>query len=308
MLGGVTHMTDHKGNQTLLLLILALALALGAASCAPLQPTNPTGPRGNQPVYPILFLEDSNRREAAQAALTRLNPSVLRNGNSETIELNPTEIKLSPITATIESLPSNSRASLYLPKIGTAAVMNEEETRESLRRFIRDWSELIGSDPARLSLVDHSVQPDGSGLANYEQRPFRFPIRGNYGRLHIRYGPDRRVLSVSSTCIPDADRVRTALRALGATGTLSARLTAEDAIKKLRGNEIPHFDPKAANSTFRLPAGAELKVRELVTHIQPSKARADALEFRIAWEIELSNAPVKRVYVDSISGETFASE
>ncbi len=301
-------MTTQKGNQTLILLMLALALELVASSCAPLQPINPIGPRGNEPVYPVLFVEDSTRRETAQAAVKRLNSSVGRNGKSETSELNPTEPNLSPITATIESLPSSTRGSLYLPKIGTAAVMNEEETRESLRRFIRDWRELIGSDPARLSLVDHLVQPDGSNLANYEQRPFRFPIRGNYGKLQIRLASDRHVLSLSSTCIPDADRVRSALRALGASGAISARLTAEDAIKKLRENDIPYSNPTAAQSTFRLPAGAQLKPRELVTHIQLSKTRDDALEFRIAWEIELSNAPVKLVYVDSITGEIIASQ
>ena len=59
---------------------------------------------------------------------------------------------------------------------------------------------------------------------------------------------------------------------------------------------------------FRLPASAQLVPRELVTHIQPSKTRNDALEFRIAWEIELTNAPAKLGYVDAISGEVIAVE
>ena len=48
--------------------------------------------------------------------------------------------------------------------------MNEEETRESLRRFIRDWQELIGSDPAKLSLIERTDQPDGSKLAFVSHR------------------------------------------------------------------------------------------------------------------------------------------
>lgn len=303
----VTLMTIHKVSRTLLLRMLALALALVVGSCAPLQPTNPTGPRGNEPVYPVLLVEDNIRKETAQAAVNRLKQSVAPPGNSDTIEPNPTEpnpseFNLSPVTATIQSLPSSAGSSLYLPKVGVAAVMNEEETRESLRRFIRDWRELIGSDPAKLSLVDHLVQPDASNLANYEQRPFRFPIRGNYGKLHIRFTTDRRVLSLSSTCIPDADRVQTAL------GAISVKLKAEDAVKQLRENDIPYSDLKAAKLTFRVPAGAQLNPQELVTYIQPSKSRANALEFHIAWEIELSNAPVKLVYVDAITGEIIAAE
>jgi hypothetical protein len=197
-----------------------------------------------------------------------------------------------------------STANFYLPKVGTGAVMNEEETRESLRRFLREWRAIIGSEPARLSLVDHLVQPDGTTVANYEQRPFRFPIRGDYGKLQIRFAADRRILSIFSSCIPDADRVRSALRGLRAGGALSARLTAEEATKKLREAGTSASDSKAAS--VRVPAAAQLTPRELVTHVQASTTRADALEFRVAWEIEISNAAVKVGYVDAITGEVIA--
>lgn len=297
-------MATTENNQTLLLFMLAVAVALMVVSCAPVQPTSPTGPRGNEPVYPVLLAEDSARRETAQAAFARLRQSVttVRNGAAnESIALD-----LSPITATIQSLPAVAGGGVYLPKVGVAAEMNEEETRESLRRFLRDWREVIGADPARLSLVDHTVQPDGSSLVNYDQRPFRFPLRGNYGKLQIRFASDRRVLSIFSSCIPDADKVRSALRGLGASGALSARLTAEDAMKKLRENDAS--SSPSASPAVRLPAGAQMKPHELVTHVQPSKTRADALAFRIAWEIEISNAPIKLAYIDAISGELIAAE
>src|SRR5882762_6718182 len=57
---------------------------------------------------------------------------------------------------TILGLPAQTSSSLFLPKVGAGAIMNEEETRESLRRFIRDWQELIGSDPAKLSLIERT--------------------------------------------------------------------------------------------------------------------------------------------------------
>lgn len=254
----------------------------------------------------MIIAEDNARKEAAQAALNRLQQTVAPNRNREAI--NPEETYLAPITSTIRSLPANARGSFYLPKVGVEAVMNEEETRESLRRFIREWRDLIGADPADLSLVEHVTQADGSHVANYEQRPFRFPIRGSYGKLQIRFTSDRRVLDLSSSCIPDPDRVRAALRALGASGAVGARLTAEDAIKKLREQEITYAGSEGTPSKFKVPAGAELKPHELVTFIRPAKSGANALEIYVSWEIEISNAPIKIVYVDSINGEIIAAE
>ena len=187
----------HKVRLTILLLLSALALS----SCAALQPLSATGPRGNEPAYPILLLEDSHRREAMIVALNRLSQ---RSGNSSAIEVQP---QLQPITATILSLPPRASGNFFLPKVGGSAVMNEEETRESLRRFINQSQELIGADPSDLSLVERIDQPDGTKLANYEQRPFRYPIRGSYGKLQIRFLSDRRIVDLTSTCIPDADRI-----------------------------------------------------------------------------------------------------
>ncbi|HWN07751.1 MAG TPA: hypothetical protein VNO50_00425 [Pyrinomonadaceae bacterium] len=297
-------MTSEKNYQrVLLLLILAASLSL---SCAPIQPTNPTGPRGGAN-YPVILAEDSARRESAQASFSRLSQS-LNGRNAETGASKSAPVDLSPITATITSLPA-ANGSVYLPKVGAGAVMNEEETRESLRRFLRDWRDVIGSEPARLSLVDHVVQPDGTAVVNYEQRPFRFPIRGNYGKLQIRFtAADRRILTISSTCIPEADRLRSALRGLGATGALSARLTADEATRKLRDSVATASESTPATTAPRLPASAQLTPRELVTHVQPSKTRTDALEFRVAWEIEITGAQAKLGYVDAITGEVFSVE
>lgn len=298
-------MTLERKQQNLLLLMLTVVVTL-ALSCAPLQPTNPTGPRGVA-AYPVILAEDNNRRENVQAAFNRLRQSTLNGRSTEALGSNPTTPNLSPITATISSLPG-ANGTVYLPKVGVGAVMNEEETRESLRRFIRDWRDVIGSEPARLSLVDHTVQPDGTTVVNYEQRPFRFPIRGDFGKLQIRFAADRRILSLSSTCIPEADRVRSALRQLGATGALAARLTAEEATKKLRDLGTTTSDSTVGEPILRLPSGAQLNPRELVTHVQPSKTRPDALEFRVAWEIEIVGGPAKLGYVDAITGDVFALE
>lgn len=282
--------TKNQARQT----ILFLALVLAAGGCAPLQPPSATGPKGNELVYPILFSEDSQQREAAVLALNQL---IQPAGKAETLAPH-----LQPITATIRSLPSNPTRPPELPKLGTGATMNEEETRESLRRFIRDSRELIGADPAKLSLVERVDQPDGSKLAIYEQRPFRYPIRGNYGKLEIRFTTGRRIVNIFSTCIPQSDRIQAALVAL------NVRVKSEDVIKQLRENGIMYTDPQGSASNFKLPAANELKARGLVIYVLPSKSQPDALEFHLAWEIQPGTAPIKTVYVDAVNGETIAVE
>jgi len=284
-------MTKNQARQT----ILFLAFVMAAGGCAPLQPPSARGPKGSESIYPIMFTEDSQQREASILALNQL---IQPSGNPETVALH-----LQPITATIRSLPSNAARPLELPKLGTGANMNEEETRESLRRFIRDSRELIGADPAKLSLVERVDQPDGSKLAIYEQRPFRYPIRGNYGKLEIRFTTNRRIVNIFSTCIPQSERIQTALAAL------NVRVKSEEAIKQLRENGIMYTDPRGNASNFKIPAANELNARGLVIYVLPSKSQLDALEFHLAWEIQPGGpAPIKTVYVDAVNGETIAVE
>ncbi|MEP6740956.1 MAG: hypothetical protein ABJB61_00550 [bacterium] len=273
--------------------VVFLALLLVAQACAPLQPPNATGPRGNEAPYPVLLAEDNHRTQATLAAINHLMNSDAATAAAPVLQ---------PITATIESLPPNTAAILYLPKVGANAVMNEEETREALRRFIRDWQGPIGADPAKLSLVERVDQPDGSKLARYEQRAFRYPVRGNYGKLEIRFTPERRVRNILSTCIPDADKIQTALAAV------NIKLKAEDAVKQLTTNEIQYANASATKLTFRPTANNTLEPHELVIYITPAEAPANGLAFHVAWEIAIANAPVQFVYVDAASGQIIGAQ
>lgn len=276
-------------------IILGLLLsALCLSGCAALQPPSALGPAAPDSLYPILLTEDSQRNEATLVALNRLAQS------SENISgIKP---QLQPVTGTVLTLPPNSAAALYLPKLGAGAVMTEEETRESLRRFIREWQQLIGSDPAKLSLVERIDQPDGSKLAIYQQRPFRYPIRGGYGKLQINFGVDRRVISLTSSCIPDAEGIQNALSAL------NLRPKAEDAVQQLQEKSASYLDANRNKLTFTLPSASQINPRGLTTYILRAKDRTDALEFHLAWEMELANAPVKLIYVDAVNGEIVGTE
>jgi len=269
------------------------ALVLNA--CAAFQPPSVTGPRSNDSLYPILFVEDEHGKEATVAALNRLGQLSGKSNRGP-------EPQLQEVTGTILSLPANASGSLYLPKVGAEATMNEEETRESLRRFIKEWQELIGSDPAKLSLIERTDQPDGSKLAIYQQRPFRYPIRGNFGKLQITFTSDRRILNLTSTCIPDADRIQTALSAL------NVRPRAEDTLRQLRAKGLTYVDAQGSTRTFAVPASSEITARQMTIYVLPAKNRPEALEFHLAWEIEFTNAPIKVAYVDALNGEVVATE
>lgn len=277
-------MTHQKSHKTLVI----LALAMAAQACASLQPPNAGGPRANEAPYPVLLAEDNHRKEATIAAVNHLMRSDVATVTSPSLQ---------PVTDTIESLPANTANVLYLPKVGANPVMNEEETREALRRFIRDWHGPIGADPAKLSLVERVDQPDGSKIARYEQRAFRYPIRGNYGKLEIRFTPQRRVLNIVSTCIPDADKIQTALAAV------AIKVKSEDVVKQLATNDIQYFDAGGAKLSFRPTANNKLEPHELVTYITPADSQPKGLEFHIAWEIGVGNAPFQMAYVDAVSGQ-----
>ena len=274
---------------TKLLLIPAIALAFGG--CSALQPPDVGGPKSNQPPYPIVLPEEQTRIEDTLLVWHRLAQSSSVPATAQ--------IKLNPFTATIESLPAN--ATLFLPKLGEAPTMSEEETRESLRRFIRDWQGLIGADPTQLSLVERTDSPDKTKLAVYAQRPFRYPLRGRYGTLRIRFAEDRRVLEFSSTCIPNADRFQTAVAAL------SPQLSWEEAANRIVNKQIAYDTSAGQKGTYQLSSANQPEVKELVIYAQDPTTAGEPLKLRLAWEIAVSNAPFKFLYVDAVQGDIIAA-
>ncbi|MGB7923604.1 MAG: hypothetical protein WCF57_10200, partial [Pyrinomonadaceae bacterium] len=205
--------------------------------------------------------------------------------------------ELQPVTATVRSLPALP-VPLYLPKVGEGTPMTEEETRESLRRFIAAASELIGAEPRQLSLTLRTDLADGTKKAEYRQRPFqRYPLRGSYGMLEISFSPDRRILQVTSTCIPEVDQLQRA-----GTG-IRPVVTAEQLRERLIGQTVSYTDATGQPQTRTLDKADEITVRELVVYPRPRASVAPALEFHLAWETLAGSAPGLIVYLDAITGE-----
>src|SRR5829696_3508307 len=223
---------------------LILVLSLAAGACSAFQPTDANGPRSNEPLYPIGLSDVGPRLEEASLAWYQLSQ---RNGIT-----GKTEANLQPYTATIQSLPANLSAPIYLPKVGSQTNPTEEETRESLRRFIVEWQRLIGAEPNQLSLVERTDEANGIKVARYEQRPFRYALRGGFGNVVIRFRPDRQVVSITSNCIPNADRLQAAL------GGLTPKIKSDEAIEHVRKLPVVTADVSGWKPTFTIPSSAAL--------------------------------------------------
>lgn len=269
--------------RKILPLTLAFATLLMLSACAAFQPVDPNGPRSNAPEYPIGLPDASTRLEEASLAWYQLSERYGVSGK--------TEANLHPYTGTLVSLPANMPVSIHLPKVGDPANQTEADTRESLRRFIVEWQRLIGAEPDELSLVERTDEPTGIKVARYEQRPFRYPLRGGFGNLVIRFRNDGQIVGLSSNCIPNAEQLQPAL------GNLTPQVTREQAVAQVRNSQ-------------NLPATAVVETQQLVVYAQPAKApqgAASGLEMRLAWEINVKNGPATTVYVDAMSNEIIAT-
>jgi hypothetical protein len=187
-----------------------------------------------------------------------------------------------------------------LPKVGSGPTNTEEEIRESLRRFINDWHEVIGAEPPQLSLIERIDEQSGLKLARYEQRPFRLPLRGGFGHLLIRFRNNGEVVQLSSNCIPNTDALQSSL------GALSPKVSADEAPAHLAGRAITVTDGNGRTQSFTLASGTHLEVQQLVVYAL-SSADQLSLELHLAWEIAAPNGAIKTIYLDAITDEVIAT-
>ena len=138
-------------------------------------------------------------------------------------------------------------------------------------------------------------------MARYEQRPFRYPLRGGFGSLVIRFRSNGQLVGFSSNCIPNADRLQAALNAL------TPKVTGEQAVNHIKSSPITFLNAGSQQQTVSLPANATVEARQLVVYAQPSKTPPSGLEIRLAWEIDITNGPLTKVYLDAISDEIIAT-
>lgn len=277
-----------------------LVFMLGACASAA-RPAGAERPRGNeQPRFAVLAASD----ERQTAALANWKAVV----GEQSVATAPAP-ELRPVTATLAALPTGLQNFPRLPLVvaGDANSRTEEETRESLRRFLATAAPLLGTDLKQLSLVGVADAPSagaGAKSALYLQNPFAYPLRNGYGIVRIVFTPDLRVVQLSSTAIPDGERLARTL------ATVPKSLDAAQAAATLDNRVINYTDPDGTQHTRTVTQADRKQAQQLVVFpVRRDDTAAPTLELHVAWEVavgESTSMPLV-VYVDAGTGETLGS-
>ena len=280
-----------KAIKTRLSSTVVIAFALLSGACAAFRPADTGGPRADVRLYPVGLADTAARLEETSLAWYQISQQYGLQRR--------TEANLDPYTATLQSLPPDVAATIQLPKAGNAEP-TEEQVRESLRRFIAEWQRLIGAAPQELSLVERTDEAGGTKLARYQQKPFRYPLRGDYGNLLIRFRNDGKLVALSSNCLPNAERLQAALN------QISPEVTGEEAVTRVKSQQIT-FSNATGQQTITLPDNAVLDPGQLVVYALPVPGQSTGLELHLAWEISVTNSPIKTIYFDAVTNQVIAA-
>ena len=279
--------------------LTTLAFMLGACASAA-RPAGAEQPRGNEPPR-FAVLAASDERQTAALANWKAVVGEQAAGASPAPELRP-------VTATLAALPTGLRDFPRLPLVvaGDEKNRTEEETRESLRRFLSTAAPLLGIDLKHVSLVEVSDAATGAGSrrALYQQNPFACPLRNGYGSGEVTFTPDLRVVGLSSTAVPDAERLGRTLAAV------PKPITAAQAAAALANRAVTYSDRAGTQQTRTLSQPDPTAARQLVVFpVRRDTADPAALELHVAWEVaaDNTNAPLL-VYVDAATGEVLGAE
>ena len=272
-----------------LLLVAVAATAFMLGACAAM--TRPAGvPRASEPPKFAVLAASNERRNAAIASWKTIvgEPNAAATATPE----------LEPVTATVKSLPSNLQTQPRMPlvRINDKSTKTDEETRESLRRFITSAAPLVGVGLQELSLVEVVDAAGGAKTARYRQNSFPYPLRNGFGNVEVTFTPDLRVVGLSSTAIPDAERLRRALASITQT------LNADKAAAALDNRTITFIDRSGSQQT-RTVAQAETKTAQQLV-VFPVRRDPATLELHVAWEVSVGGPETPLlVYVDAATGE-----
>lgn len=287
------HLQQRNYEPAAAVLVPLLALLLSACGAAT-KPPETGRPRAGGAPYPVVLAASEERRQGAIAAWATIA------GAQATPAPTP---ELRPVTATLVSLPANLAAPVRMPKvvIQDENELSEEEIRESLRRFITTAASLLGVSTGELSLVAVTEVPGSNNVrrALYRQKPFPHPLRNGYGDVAVTFTtPDLIVTGLSSTAVPDSERLRRALSAV------TQQVNAQAASASLANRAVVFRDRDGAEQTRAIAAADQVSARELVVFPVRSASDPATLELHLAWELAAGTptAPLL-VYVDAVTGE-----
>jgi hypothetical protein len=164
---------------------------------------------------------------------------------------------------------------------------------------------LLGIDLKQLSLVGIKDAPGGAGArrAVYRQNPFAYPLRNGYGVVEVSFTPDLRVVGLSSTAVPDAERLGRTLAQVPKT------LTAEQAAAALANRPVTFNDRAGAQQTRTVTQVDATAARQLIVFPLRRDADPASLELHVAWEVAVGGTDSTLfAYVDVATGDVLGAE
>jgi hypothetical protein len=237
----------------------------------------PKVPGATQKGYPPIIEDTPDRREKAERDWRRL---------LDVYSLPPTPPDLYPVTYTPRSLLGVSGGIKFV----TLRVSNETPNlslREAAKGFIERWRDLIGVEPAGISLAAVSAS-GGSTQFTYKQSNYPFPLGGDYGEMTLTISSDGRLTQLDDRFIPVIELpVRPAV-------------DKDTAIKKLIGRNFTLADRNGRQQQVSVSAASDISCAQVVVlAIQ----KGNRLEVRLAWQLGAAKAQGWSIYVDAVNGQ-----
>lgn len=238
---------------------------------------SPQTPNAPREAYPAIISDSSEARNKAEREWRRML-------NAYGVAQTPPD--LYPVTQTPRSLlgvTGGIKIVTGTPEPGSESFA----LREAVKVFLDRWRELIGADPATISLAN----ADDAGAVKtytYRQSNYAFPIAPTFGEMTVVMSADGRLMQLDSRFIPTVE--------------VPARPTIErnDAAQRVVGRTFTYGDVAGRPQTVRIGGPAEVSVKRLV--IVPVE-KGDSIEVRLGWEIVAGSSMTWTVYLDAITGE-----
>jgi len=227
--------------------------------------------------YPAVIKDSTERRARAEREWRRM---------LDAYSVPQTPPDLYPITYTPRSLlgvTGGIKLISFTPEPGSEGVA----LREAVRRFLDRWRELLGAEPAAVSLVSNDGSGDTQRLT-YKQANYAFPIAGNAGEMVAVVSRDGRLLQLDSRFIPVVE--------------LPSRpsLDRDSAAKRVVGRTFSYSDIAGHEQRTQVGGLDQVTVKRLV--VLPVE-KGDSTEVHLAWEIVAGKQLSWTIYIDAMSGQ-----
>lgn len=234
----------------------------------------PSPPKQN---YPAVIKDSTERRARAEREWRRMLDSY---------GIPQTPPDLYPITYTPRSLlgvTGGIKLISFKPEPGSENLA----LREALRRFLDRWREMLGAEPAAVSLVSNDDSGDTQRLT-YKQANYAFPIAGNAGEMVAVVSRDGRLLQLDSRFIPIVEMPS------------RPSIDRDTVAKKVIGRTFSYSDIAGREQRAQIGGLDEVTVKRLV--VFPIE-KADSTDVHLAWEIVAGKQLSWTIYIDAISGQ-----